>query len=173
MQPKSRESGRRAALGVTFSSTPAREGGSGRAFDSRRGALFTEPTPTDEPSRRKKKILLVDDSITGLMMSQLALRTGPYDFVTARNGKEAIEKALSERPDLIVMDVVMPELNGFQACKKLRSMEPTRATPILLLTSRREEESVANGYATGCTEYLLKPIKGPELLNKVKGYLGE
>lgn len=160
-------------MGITFSPTPARDGGAVRAFDSRRGALYVEPAPASEPSRRKKKILLVDDSLTGLMMAQLALRRGAYDVVTARNGKEAIQKALSERPDLIIMDVVMPELNGFQACKKLRTMEPTRTTPILLLTSRREEESVANGYATGCTEYLLKPVNGPELLTKVKGYLGE
>jgi len=124
-------------------------------------------------AQRPKKILLVDDSLTALMMSQRFLRRTSHEIVIARTGKEAIDKAITERPDLIIMDVVMPELSGFQACWRLRSMELTKNTPIILLTSRGEAESVTHGFATGCTEYLLKPVNGVDLLAKVKTYLGE
>jgi CheY-like chemotaxis protein len=122
---------------------------------------------------RKKKILLVDDSMTALMMNRMLLSKCACDIVTARDGREAIEKALSERPDLVLMDVVMPQMNGFEACKELRTLEPTRHTPILLLTTRGEAESIATGFASGCTDYITKPVNSIELLAKIKTYLGD
>jgi CheY-like chemotaxis protein len=101
---------------------------------------------------RRKKILLVDDSMTALMMNRMLLSKFDCDIVTARDGVEALATALAERPDLIIMDVVMPQMNGFEACKRLRASEPTRATPILLVTTRGEAESIATGFASGCTD---------------------
>jgi len=121
----------------------------------------------------KKKILIVDDSQTVLLMEKMILSKGPYTIVTATNGEEAVAKAAAEQPDLILLDVVMPKMNGFDACKRLREQELTRTTPIIMVTTRGEESNVENGYASGCTDYITKPINGPELLAKLRGFLGE
>ena len=121
----------------------------------------------------KKKILIVDDSQTVLLMEKMILSKGPYTIVTATNGEEAVAKAAAEQPDLILLDVVMPKMNGFDACKRLREQELTRTTPIIMVTTHGEESNVENGYASGCTDYITKPINGPELLAKLRGFLGE
>jgi len=121
----------------------------------------------------KKKILIVDDSQTVLLMEKMILSKGPYTIVTATNGEEAVAKAAAEQPDLILLDVVMPKMNGFDACKRLREQELTRTTPIIMVTTRGEESNVENGYASGCTDYITKPINAPELLAKLRGFLGE
>lgn len=122
---------------------------------------------------RRKKILIVDDSFTAIMMCRAILSKRAYDIVTARDGREAIDKALQERPDLILMDVVMPHMDGFQACMRLRAMDTTKHVPIFLLTTKGEAESVTQGFASGCNAYISKPLNGPELLAKIKSYLGE
>ena len=119
----------------------------------------------------RKKILLVDDSATTLMMEQMVLRAQPYNIVTAKNGREAIERAAAERPDLILLDVVMPEMNGFEACRRIRQHPSTKTTPIIMVTTRGEEQSVETGFESGCNDYITKPINGAELLTKVRGYL--
>ncbi|MFT3913349.1 MAG: response regulator [Anaeromyxobacteraceae bacterium] len=121
----------------------------------------------------KKKILLVDDSSTVLLMEKMILAKNQYDVVEARDGQEGVAKALAEKPDLILMDVVMPKMDGFEAVKRLRAEEPTRATPIIMVTTRGELESVESGYASGCTDYVTKPINGLDLLTKVKSCLGQ
>jgi CheY-like chemotaxis protein len=121
----------------------------------------------------KKKILLVDDSKTVLMMEQMILNKAAYELVIANDGRQAIAKANAEHPDLILMDVMMPEMGGFEACAQLRSTEATRGIPIIMVTTRGEAESIEKGYASGCSDYITKPINGMELLSKLKNYLGE
>ena len=121
----------------------------------------------------RKKILLVDDSNTILMMERMILNKGPYELVTASNGEEAIVKASTERPNLILMDVVMPKMNGFEACRHIRNNEETRETPIIMVTTRGEAHNVENGFDSGCSDYVTKPINGSELLTKVRNLLGE
>jgi len=121
----------------------------------------------------KKKILLVDDSKTVLMMEQMILNKAAYELVIANDGRQAIAKANAEHPDLILMDVMMPEMGGFEACAQLRSAEATRGIPIIMVTTRGEAESIEKGYASGCSDYITKPINGMELLSKLKNYLGE
>jgi len=121
----------------------------------------------------RKKILLVDDASTILMMEKMILAKGGYELVTAKDGQEAVERAAVERPDLILMDVMMPKMTGFEACARLRQSDVTRSTPIILVTTRGEEVNVEKGYQSGCTDYVTKPINGVELMSKVKTYLGE
>lgn len=121
---------------------------------------------------QKKKILLVDDSRTSLFMERMILRQGPYDLVTAGDGTEAVEQALAERPDLILMDVVMPRMTGFEALRALRRVPETQATPVILVTTRGEPAHVEEGWEAGCNDYLTKPIDPEELLAKVRGCLG-
>jgi len=126
-----------------------------------------------EAHQRRKKILLVDDSRTSLFMESMILRKGPYDLVTAMDGQEAVSKALDERPDLILMDVVMPRMTGFEACRALREREETQGIPVILVTTRGEQENVEIGFASGCSDYVTKPIDGVELLAKVRNFVGE
>ncbi len=121
----------------------------------------------------RKKILLVDDSSTVLLMERMILSKNEYDVVTARDGQEGVEKALAEKPDLILMDVVMPRMDGFEACRKLRERDDTKAIPVIMVTTRGELASVETGYASGCNDYVTKPINGLELLAKVKSCLGQ
>lgn len=121
----------------------------------------------------RKKILLVDDSPTSLFVERMVLKDGPYELVTARDGQEAVEKADLHRPDLILMDVVMPRMTGLEACRELRRRSGTQSTPIILVTTRGESDNVEAGYESGCSDYITKPIDGLELMTKVKNYLGE
>jgi CheY-like chemotaxis protein len=121
-----------------------------------------------------KKVLLVDDSSTTLMMEEMILKQStPYDCVTAVDGMDAISRAVIEKPDLVLMDVVMPRLNGFEACKRMRLEQSLRNTPIILVTTRGEEEYVEAGFQSGCNDYITKPINSFELVTLLKGYLGE
>lgn len=121
----------------------------------------------------QKKILMVDDSKTVLMMEQMMLRNGGYELVTATDGAEGVEKALRELPDLILLDVVMPKMDGFEACRRLREHPETRATPVIMVTTRGEPVNVEKGYEVGCTDYVTKPINGVELMAKIRTLLGE
>jgi DNA-binding response OmpR family regulator len=116
---------------------------------------------------------LADDSGTILMMEKMLLAKEPYQLITARDGLEALEKARAERPDLILLDVVMPHLDGFETCRRLREDESTRATPVIMVTTRGEGPNLEQGYASGCNDYVTKPIDGVELLAKVRSYLGD
>jgi PleD family two-component response regulator len=121
-----------------------------------------------------KKILVVDDSKTALMMEREILeRRTSYQCVTASDGREAVEKAQQERPDLILMDVVMPNMNGFEACKMMRQQASTREIPIVLVTTRGEESYMEAGFQSGCNDYITKPIDSAELVALLQSYLGE
>lgn len=120
-----------------------------------------------------RKILLVDDSETVLQMEQMILAKSSYELILARDGEEGVAKALATQPDLILMDVVMPKMNGFEAVKQLRENAQTRSVPIVMVTSKAEAESMEAGYQNGCSDYIIKPIDHLELVTKVKNLLGE
>lgn len=120
----------------------------------------------------RKTILLVDDSATILMMEKLILSNGPYELITANNGEEAVKKAAEHQPDLILLDVIMPKMGGFEACRRIRAAETTRTIPVIMVTTRGEAANVEAGWANGCTDYVTKPINSAELLAKVRDLLG-
>jgi CheY-like chemotaxis protein len=120
-----------------------------------------------------KKILLVDDSQTVLLMERMILSSGHYELLTARNGLEGVERARAERPDLILLDVIMPHMNGLDALAAIRADESTRHIPVIMVTTRSEADSMETGYARGCNDYVTKPVNSNELLAKVRGLLGE
>jgi CheY-like chemotaxis protein len=121
----------------------------------------------------RKKVLLVDDSTTALLMEQMILKNrDDIELIVARDGQEAVEKTLAELPDLIVMDVVMPRMTGIEACRQIRLEDHTRRIPIILVTTRGEPENVEIGYASGCNDYVTKPINGSELITKIEDFIG-
>jgi CheY-like chemotaxis protein len=120
----------------------------------------------------KKKILVVDDSRTALFMVTTILRKERYELVTACDGEQALEMAAAERPDLILMDVIMPRKTGFEACRELKRREDTKAIPVILVTTRGEGENVEAGFQSGCNDYVTKPINALELITKVRDHMG-
>ena len=121
-----------------------------------------------------KKVLLVDDSTTTLLMEEMILKQHTaYQCVTAKDGLDAIAVATDQTPDLVLMDVVMPRMNGFEACKRMRLQSSLRDTPIILVTTRGEEEYVEAGFQSGCNDYLTKPVNSRELVTLLQSYLGE
>jgi DNA-binding response OmpR family regulator len=121
----------------------------------------------------RKRVLLVDDSATILMMEKMILLRGPYDVTTARDGMEALEKAREQKPDLILLDVVMPRMDGFETCRRLRAQDETRDIPVIFVTTRGESENVDSAFASGASDHVTKPINGAELLAKLRAHLGD
>jgi len=121
-----------------------------------------------------KKILLVDDSYTARLVNRMIFsQKSNYVLISAVDGKEAVERARAEKPDLILMDIVMPRMTGLEACRVLKKDKDTEKIPVILLTTRGEEQYVQEGYASGCSDYLTKPVNDVELLDLLKAYLGE
>jgi CheY-like chemotaxis protein len=121
-----------------------------------------------------KKILLVDDSCTARLVNRMIFsQKSNYVLISAVDGKEAVERAREEKPDLILMDIVMPRMTGLEACRILKKDQVTSKIPVILLTTRGEEQYVQEGYASGCSDYLTKPVNDVELLDLLRAYLGE
>jgi CheY-like chemotaxis protein len=119
----------------------------------------------------KKKVLLVDDSSTVLLMEKMILAKGPYEVITARDGVEGVAKAKSEQPDVILLDVMMPNLDGLSACAAIRADQATAHIPIVMVTTRGEEHNIETAFRNGCNDYVTKPINGLELLTKLHNIL--
>lgn len=122
-----------------------------------------------------KKILLVDDSATQRLASRMLFdnRKERYQFISASDGKEGVEVALKELPDLIFMDIEMPRLGGLDACRLLKENEATRTIPIILLTMRDDEADIEQGYACGCSDFLVKPLNEQKVSATLKSHFGE
>lgn len=121
----------------------------------------------------KKRVLMADDSKTALMMATTALKSSPYEVTTAADGEEALNKALADPPDVVVLDVMMPKLDGFEVCRRLRAADATKHLPIIMLTTRGESQNREVGRTCGATEYLTKPLNMAEFLGTLKTHLGE
>jgi two-component system alkaline phosphatase synthesis response regulator PhoP len=122
----------------------------------------------------KKKdttILLVDDELDILEIIGYNLSGEGYNVVTAQNGVEAIKKAKKYKPELIILDVMMPEMDGIEACEKLRLIPELSETIITFLTARGEDYSQVAGFDAGADDYITKPIKPKVLTSKVKSLL--
>ena len=115
-----------------------------------------------------KNILVVDDSPTERFFAVNLLTKAGYEVSTAENGEEGIAKAKAIKPDLILMDVVMPGLNGFQATRTLTRDEDTKDIPIIVCTTKGQETDKIWGLRQGAVDYMVKPLNGDELLQRIK-----
>ena len=121
--------------------------------------------------KKEIKILLVDDEPDILEIIGYNLSQEGYQIVTAKNGREAIAKAKKELPHLIIMDVMMPEMDGMEACENIRKIPELSHTIITFLTARSEDYSQVAGFDAGADDYIAKPIKPKLLVSKVKALL--
>lgn len=122
-------------------------------------------------TQNKAKILLVDDELDALDFMQYNLKKEGYQVYTATNGIEAIRVAKAKIPQLIILDIMMPKLDGIQTCKELRTFPELRDTLITFLTARSEEFTQVMGLEMGADDYITKPIKPRLLMSKVKSLL--
>lgn len=120
-----------------------------------------------------KKILVIDDDPSMLKLAKYNLEKEGYDVVTAASGSQGLQVAREENPDLLVVDVLLPGMDGFTVCRLLRYDHKFKHLPIIFLTGRISDEHKKLGEEVGANEYLTKPYRPDVLLEKVKGLLGE
>ncbi|MBA3470039.1 MAG: response regulator [Herpetosiphonaceae bacterium] len=118
------------------------------------------------------KILVADDEPDVLFMTSFSLRSlGGFQVFEAHDGAEAVEMAIREMPDLIVLDIKMPRLTGYEACRQIRKQEAFRDTPIILLSAKGQKTEIEEGWEAGATEYMLKPYAPVTLIGRVRELL--
>lgn len=127
--------------------------------------------PRDK-SARKKRIMIVDDDPDALALMEKILTDEGYELIKVSNATEVGLKAAQLSPDLILLDFLMPEINGFEVCKALRDNELTRSTPIMAVTCLTKEQDIEKIFACGADEYLAKPFKVDQLSEKVQELIG-
>ncbi|MCG8499701.1 MAG: response regulator [Firmicutes bacterium] len=119
----------------------------------------------------KKKILIVDDTEFMIKLVSDILEDAGYEAISATRGTEGLLKVRSEKPDLVILDIVMPDMNGFEVCKILREDESNNLMPIIILTSQDNEDDKLTGLELGADDYITKPFNPRELLGRVKNTL--
>ncbi len=117
------------------------------------------------------KILAVDDEKHIVRLVQINLQKEGYEVITANNGQEALDKIAAEKPDMVIMDVMMPQMDGFEALKILKSKPETATLPVIMLTAKAQDADVFEGWKSGADLYLTKPFNPSELMSFVKRIL--
>ena len=119
----------------------------------------------------KKKILIIDDSqFMANLISEILTEAG-YDVITAADGYQGLQKVETEKPDLVILDIVMPGISGFEVCKLLRSDDRNNLMPIIMLTAQENEDDKLTGLELGADDYIIKPFNKRELVSRVRNTL--
>jgi len=119
------------------------------------------------------KILMVDDTKTILMLGTMMLQTEGYHMSTACNGREALEVVKKIMPDLIILDVMMPEMDGIETCTRLKADPTTKHIPVMMLTTKGETAMIEKAYAAGCNDFATKPFTKPDIVFKIRALLAK
>jgi two-component system alkaline phosphatase synthesis response regulator PhoP len=120
----------------------------------------------------KSKVLVVDDEAYILNILDFSLDSEGFRVITAANGEEALRKATDERPDLVILDVMMPKIDGFEVCRALKAKKETQSIPIILLTAKDREADRQKGDEVGADLYMTKPFSPARLIAAVQELLG-
>jgi len=121
----------------------------------------------------KGKILVVDDEIYIVHILDFSLGMEGYEVVTALDGEQALEKARTEHPDLIVLDIMMPKLDGYETCKMLKAEAETRNIPVILLSAKGRNVDQKVGFEVGADDYITKPFSPRKLVERINSILGQ
>jgi DNA-binding response OmpR family regulator len=120
-----------------------------------------------------QKILIADDEPNIVISLEYLMKREGYTVLVARDGQEALDTIARERPDLVLLDVMMPKKSGFEVCQAVRANEDLQATKILMLTAKGRDTDLAKGLALGADAYMTKPFSTRELVQKVAEMLGQ
>jgi two-component system alkaline phosphatase synthesis response regulator PhoP len=118
-----------------------------------------------------KKVLVVDDHQDAINILTMILKKGGYDPLSAKDGVEALQRIDEERPELVLLDVMMPKMDGYEVCQAVKADPKSRHIPILMLSAKTDPASKERGRELGAADYITKPINPTEILKKVKEYL--
>jgi twitching motility two-component system response regulator PilH len=140
----------------------------GRRPGSDSGAVVTEKRTTRLKDMAIKSVMVVDDSPTEVHLLREMLSKNGFTVSVATNGEEAIAKSKSEKPDLILMDVVMPGMSGFEATRAITRDPATQSIPVIICTTKGQETDKAWGLRQGAKDYIVKPVTEKVLLEKIK-----
>lgn len=121
---------------------------------------------------QKGKILVVDDEVYILHILDFSLGAEGFEVITANNGELAIEKAKQEKPDLIILDIMMPVLDGYETCRRLKKLPETKETPVVLLTAKGRDVDRKLGFEVGAIDYIVKPFSPNSLIERIEEILG-
>jgi two-component system alkaline phosphatase synthesis response regulator PhoP len=116
---------------------------------------------------KKGKILVVDDEVNITQILEFSIGSEGFEVITAQNGEEAIERARRERPDLIILDIMMPKIDGYEACRILKANPLTKNIPVVLLTAKGRDIDRRLGYEVGATDYIVKPFSPNKLVERI------
>ena len=120
----------------------------------------------------KKRILVVDDEMYIVNILDFTLATEGLEVISASNGEEALRKTVEFTPDLVILDVMMPKIDGFEVCRALKAKEETKEVPVILLTAKDRDGDKKKGEEAGADLYVTKPFSPTRLLEDVRGLLG-
>ncbi len=123
------------------------------------------------PDIKKRKVLVVDDEVALLEVMKTNLEIEGYEVVTEMSGETGFVSAIVEQPDVIILDIMMPGVDGYEICQRLRAEPRTKYIPIIILTALDETQDVVKGFECGADDYLAKPFENPELFARIKSVL--
>ena len=112
-----------------------------------------------------KRILICDDDPVILRLLQVNLELEGFDVLLGHNGEEAVQIAQAEHPDLIILDIMMPRMDGYQACEKLKSLDDTRDIPVVFLSAKAQQSDIEKGKSFGVADYITKPFDPNDLID--------
>ena len=119
----------------------------------------------------KGKILVVDDEINITQILEFSIGSEGYQVITASNGEEAIDVAKREQPNLIILDIMMPKIDGYEACRIIKANPLTKNIPVILLTAKGRDIDKRLGYEVGATDYIIKPFSPTQLIERIQELL--
>jgi len=119
------------------------------------------------------RILVVDDEIYIVHILDFSLGMEGYEVVTALDGEEGLQKAIEFKPDLIVLDIMMPKMDGYETCKALKADQQTKHIPVILLSAKGRNVDMQTGYDVGADEYITKPFSPRKLVDRINAMLGQ
>jgi two-component system, OmpR family, alkaline phosphatase synthesis response regulator PhoP len=129
------------------------------------------PKPATAPATAPSKVLIADDNQQNCELLEANLVSEGYDIAMAYDGRETLEKVAAWHPDIVLLDIMMPKMSGYEVCQALRKDAATRGIPVLMVTALDEKGDIEKAVAAGCDDFLSKPINGLELRTRVRSLL--
>jgi len=121
----------------------------------------------------KKKILVVEDEESLLKLESILLTSKGYDVQGATNGQEALDLLADVQPDLILLDIMLPNMDGFEVCRRIKENPETRHIPVIMLTAKKSREDMAKGHEVGADWYITKPFKSANVVETIQRFLNK
>jgi twitching motility two-component system response regulator PilG len=121
---------------------------------------------------KKGRILVVEDEESLLMLERILLSSKGYTVTGVMDGKAALEEIRTNRPDLVILDIMLPEIDGFEVCRQIKENQETSNIPVVMLTAKKSNQDVTHGMLVGADAYITKPFKSAKVMEVIEGLLG-